>query len=106
MAILWLEMADAKPKKDTRFKKGTAVAQGAGRPKGSPNRTTVAVKEALQQAFDGVGGVEALTKFAKSDPDAFYKLWVKMLPQEVRASVAFSPELIAQIQEGRKRVGD
>ena len=47
-----------------------------------------------------------LIEFAKENQTEFYKIWVKMLPQEVRASVAFSPELVAQIQEGRKRVSN
>tara|TARA_R100000789_G_scaffold77463_1_gene72793 strand:+ start:581 stop:847 length:267 start_codon:yes stop_codon:yes gene_type:complete len=78
---------------------------GGGSRKGIPNKSTAAVKEALQLAFEGAGGVEELIKFAEANQGDFYKLWVKMLPQEVKASVAFSPELVAQIQEGRKRVG-
>jgi len=78
---------------------------GGGSRLGKPNRSTVAVKEALQLAFEGLGGVPKLIEFAKENQTEFYKIWVKMLPQEVRASVAFSPELVAQIQEGRKHVG-
>lgn len=33
---------------------------GKGRAKGSKNKTTVAVKQALMLAFDGIGGVPAL----------------------------------------------
>jgi len=82
------------------------VKTGGGSRKGIPNKSTAAVKEALQEAFEGAGGVESLIAFAEANKAEFYKLWVKMLPQEVKASVAFSPELIAHIQEGRKRVGD
>lgn len=78
---------------------------GGGSRKGIPNKSTKAVKEALQEAFEEAGGVESLVEFAKSNQGDFYKLWVKMLPQEVKASVAFSPDLVEQIQEGRKRVG-
>jgi len=78
---------------------------GGGTRLGKPNRSTVAVKEALQLAFEGLGGVPKLIEFAKENPVEFYKIWVRMLPQEVRASVAFSPELVAQIQEGRNHVG-
>lgn len=35
-------------------------AAGMGRKKGSLNKTTVACKEALQLAFQGIGGVSAL----------------------------------------------
>lgn len=58
-----------------------------GRVKGSPNKTTVAVKEALALAFDGIGGADALTTWAQQNETEFYKLWVKMLPQDVNASV-------------------
>jgi hypothetical protein len=34
--------------------------RGKGRKKGVPNKTTVACKEALQLAFQGIGGVSAL----------------------------------------------
>lgn len=54
-----------------------------GRTRGTPNRTTAACKEALSLAFDGIGGVAALRTWAKANQTQFYKLWSKMLPQEV-----------------------
>lgn len=59
-----------------------------GRKPGSVNKTTASVKEALEQAFEGAGGIDSLIKFAKSRPAYFYPLWVKMLPTEVKATVA------------------
>lgn len=56
---------------------------GKGRVKGVPNKTTVAVKQALAAAFDELGGVAALAEWARGNPDDFYKLWVKLLPTEV-----------------------
>jgi hypothetical protein len=61
---------------------------GKGRPKGSQNKSTAAVKEALSMAFEGLGGVPQLTTWAMDNPTEFYKLWVKMLPQDVNANVA------------------
>jgi hypothetical protein len=61
--------------------------EGKGRAKGVPNKTTKAVKEALQEAFDKLGGVTALATWAKNEPTEFYKLWAKMLPTEVKAKV-------------------
>jgi hypothetical protein len=58
-----------------------------GRQAGTPNKTTAAVKEALAAAFDQLGGVAQLTTWAKANETEFYKLWVKMLPQDVNASV-------------------
>lgn len=56
---------------------------GPGRPKGSVNKTTAAVKEALTLAFQGIGGVPALKAWAQEHPSDFYKLWSKLLPTEV-----------------------
>lgn len=60
---------------------------GKGRAKGVPNKSTKAVKEALQEAFDGLGGVPSLIEWAKSEPTEFYKLWTKLIPTEVKAEL-------------------
>ncbi len=54
---------------------------GKGRKKGVPNKRTTAVKEALELAFQGIGGVKALVEWAKENRGDFYgKLWIKLLP--------------------------
>ncbi len=53
---------------------------GPGRPKGSKNKASVAAKQAFQEAFDGVGGVEALQNWAKENPTDFFKLFSKLIP--------------------------
>lgn len=66
------------------------MAQGrktGGRQKGTPNKATTAVKEALSAAYEGLGGTAHLIKWAKAEPGEFYKLWAKMLPTEVKAEV-------------------
>lgn len=67
-----------------------------GRQKGTPNKSTAAVKEALSLAFDGMGGVEQLQTWAQGNPTEFYKLWVKMLPQDVNANVAATVQTITR----------
>lgn len=54
-----------------------------GRPKGSRNKKTVAVKEALENAFAGMGGTPALIKWAKENPTEFFKIWSKLLPIQI-----------------------
>ena len=63
-----------------------AMGAGPGRPKGLPNKTTVAVKQALEETFAAMGGVKALTTWAKGNPDEFYKLWAKLLPKDLHIS--------------------
>lgn len=58
-----------------------------GRKKGTPNKATASVKEALTAAFDGMGGAGQLQTWATANPTEFYKLWAKMLPQDVNANL-------------------
>lgn len=68
---------------DSTVPKKSRPRPPGGSRKGIPNKTTVAMKDALQQAFDQLGGVPALVRFGQSQPADFYKLWIKMLPQDV-----------------------
>ncbi len=74
--------------------------RGMGRKKGQVNKATRAVKEALQEAFENLGGVPALVIWAKTDPTEFYKLWAKLLPTEVKAKV----ETIGDIPVGKVQI--
>ena len=60
---------------------------GKGRPKGVPNKTTVAAKEAIQLAAQGLGGTERLIAWAQEDPlneRAFWSsIYPKLLPLQV-----------------------
>ena len=63
---------------------------GPGRPKGSPNRTTVAMKNAISTVFEdlqaGHGGEGAYPHFlawAKANPTEFYRMAARQLPVHV-----------------------
>ena len=61
-----------------------------GRPKGSPNKATVAVKAAIEQAFNEAhkeGPVAYLKDVAKSDPKTFLALVGKLIPKEITGEV-------------------
>lgn len=77
---------------------------GKGRPKGSANKTTVAVKDALNAAYEGIGGDKSLITWAKTNETEFYKLWAKMLPTEVKADVFVDIALADRLAAGRARV--
>lgn len=57
--------------------------RGKGRPKGALNKTTTTVKEALTKVFQDRGGAGALLVWADQNQTEFYKLWGRLLPQEV-----------------------
>lgn len=56
---------------------------GPGRPKGSVNKTTKAIKEMVVEALDRAGGVEYLLLQSIDNPTAFLTLVGKTLPLQV-----------------------
>lgn len=55
-----------------------------GRTKGTPNKTTALAKEAIELAFEGIGGVSTLQEWAKANMTDFYRsVWVKILPLQI-----------------------
>lgn len=60
---------------------------GKGRKKGVPNKLTRSAKEAFAHAFDSVGGAPALAQWANENPTEFYKLYARLIPAELEASV-------------------
>lgn len=69
-----------------------------GRKKGTPNKTTTEVKAALIEAFDELGGVDALAKWGAENPTEFYKLWVKILPTQSSDSDESDNQPITRIE--------
>lgn len=57
-----------------------------GRAKGVPNKLTRTIKEAIEQAFEQVGGPDYLATMAKEQPAAFMTLLGKVLPTQVQHS--------------------
>lgn len=55
-----------------------------GKPKGTKNRQTVAVKQCILNAFESIGGVKNLVKWAQANEGEFYtKMYIKVMPTEV-----------------------
>lgn len=54
-----------------------------GRPKGSQNKTTAALKDAILNAFVTVGGEGYLAQVARDDPRTFCTLLGKVLPMQI-----------------------
>lgn len=60
------------------------------RPVGSQNKMGAQAKQELAQAFFDLGGRKALVKFAGENPEAFYKIWAKLIPNDARIELAVS----------------
>lgn len=89
-----------------KSKPGPAKGQRfGGRKKGTPNKITATVREAVEQAFNELGGVAYLVKLGKNDPRAFITLLARVLPTKVEAEVSVTMrELEERLQKGRERV--
>lgn len=57
-----------------------------GRKKGTPNKVTATIKEALTTAFEKLGGTQSLVSWGQANPTEFYKLWGKLAPHDVQIS--------------------
>lgn len=71
---------------------------GKGRPKGVPNKTTAAIKDAFRQAFDELGGVSALVTWGRANTTDFYKLAARLIPHEIVGPGADGEHLVKTIQ--------
>lgn len=56
---------------------------GKGRVKGVPNKLTANAREAFQHAFNAIGGPESLAVWAAANPTEFYKLFARLIPNEI-----------------------
>jgi hypothetical protein len=54
-----------------------------GRSKGTPNKITATLTDAIDQAFNQVGGAQYLVRVAADDPKAFCALLGKRLPKDL-----------------------
>ena len=70
---------------------------GPGRPKGIPNKTTQSVKEAIERAFEELGGMSYLVHVGRTDPRTFCALLSKLLPTKL--SNADGSPLLAALTE-------
>jgi hypothetical protein len=85
-------MANKQPKKNPR-----------GRPKGSRNKHTVAIKDAIQNAFTKVGGTDYLVSVALDDHRTFCALLGRVLPTEVTAQVTGALTILSGVPRADDR---
>jgi hypothetical protein len=74
----------------TLFKAG----EHNGRRKGTPNQLTASIKDAIQNAFEELGGTSYLVHVGRTDPRTFCALLSRLLPTKL-ANADGSPLLAA-----------
>lgn len=77
--------------------------RGKGRPKGSKNIATKAIKDMILGALDDAGGQKYLLEQARNNPSAFLTLIGKVIPQDVNAKVlaaVLTPEQADRLVNG------
>ena len=77
--------------KSTLFRPGERIT---GRQKGTVNKLTVSIREAIEHAFDELGGMSYLVHVGRTDPRTFCALLSKLLPTKL-ANADGSPLLAA-----------
>lgn len=69
--------------------------RGKGRPKGTPNKLTAGVKEAIEAAAQGLGGSARLEAWAREAPENEKAFWTaiypKLLPLQVTGAGGSTP---------------
>ena len=87
-------MSDDKPK---------PPSAGRGRKKGELNKYTRAIKDMVEEALHGAGGVDYLVKQAHANPAAFMGLVGKLMPRKIDAEISIftGEDLVDRLQEGR-----
>jgi hypothetical protein len=68
-----------------------------GRAKGTPNQLTASIKDAIQNAFEELGGMSYLVHVGRTDPRTFCALLSKLLPTKL--SNADGSPLLAALTE-------
>jgi hypothetical protein len=77
--------------KSTLFRPGERVT---GRQRGTVNKLTVSIREAIEHAFDNLGGASYLEHVGRTDPRTFCALLSRLLPTKL-ANADGSPLLAA-----------
>jgi hypothetical protein len=76
-----------------------------GRPKGVPNKTTQAAKDAIALAAEALGGADRLTEWAKEDPANEKAFWTtiypKLLPLQVTGEGGGPVQIVASALDER-----
>ncbi len=71
-----------------KIESNNLTRKGAGRPKGSKNKTTAAAKAVIEQAATELGGADRLVAWAKEDAQNEKAFWSTIYPKLLPLQVA------------------
>lgn len=63
-----------------------------GRKPGSKNKTSADVRQSILNVYSTLGGDDAFAKWAKSNPDEFYKIHARLAPKDIDVAGALRLE--------------
>jgi hypothetical protein len=69
-----------------------------GREKGTPNKTTKALKDMILGALSEAGGQQYLARMAEEQPSAFLMLLGKVLPTTIRGDTGNPVQTVTRIE--------
>lgn len=69
-----------------------------GRQKGTPNKVTASVRDALACSFEELGGVAYLVKIGRSDPKTYCALLAKLLPTQIAGDPENPLEQVTRVE--------
>lgn len=62
------------------------------RPKGQPNTVSATAKENMIAVFTRLGGTAAMAKWARANQSDFYRLYARLIPQQIDLEVSERPK--------------
>lgn len=80
------------------FVAGQQKIPGSGKKKGSKNKISASVADAIKNAFEKVGGEDYLVMVAKENPNAFLALLGKLVAKQVNIGGQEDNELTIRIR--------
>lgn len=63
-----------------------------GRQKGTPNKYTLSMKDAVLETFAQLGEVKHMVAWATENPSDFYRIAAKLIPTQIEADVKHTKE--------------
>jgi hypothetical protein len=81
-------------------KDNIGVGKGKGRPKGSLNKTTISVKQAIEAAAEGLGGTARLIAWASEEPANERIFWGSIYPKLLPLTLTGDPTQPLSILHG------